>query len=67
MTEVKYKDDKGNMNDFPRGVAYIVLPNGDEYSLNYSDRERGLIVSKIHGSTTDVSIKVVDSGKIIIQ
>jgi hypothetical protein len=67
MTEVKYKDDKGNLNDFPRGVAYIVLPNGDEYTLGYSEGARGLIVSKVHGVTNEISIKVVDSGKIIIQ
>jgi hypothetical protein len=67
MDTVKYIDDKGQHNDFPRGSAVIVLPNGDEYTLGYSEGARGLIVSKIHGATTNVSIKVVDSGKIIIQ
>lgn len=54
--------------EFENNIVRIELPNGDEYTLQYDTREKGLIINKAHSDgNSAMTVKPHVSNQILIK
>lgn len=64
IDKIKYKNERGILQEFPHNSTLIILPNGVEYYLRWDSLMNGLVITQGYG--TGISIHPFDSNRITI-